>query len=230
MPKQAAFYKIKYYNNFLMENHTKEAPYLIGVTGGSGSGKTYFLERILEKVGQDCVTLISQDNYYRKIEDQPIDDNGIENFDLPESIDHELFGKDIALLRSGKEVKVLEYTFNKPDVIPKTLVFKPNPIVIVEGIFVLHYPEVAQQIDLKLFVDAKDHIKIKRRILRDKVERGYDLEDVLYRYEKHVMPSYEQFIASHKREADLIICNDHRMDRALEVMTSFIKCKIKDAR
>ncbi len=213
-----------------MENPSVESPYLIGVTGGSGSGKTYFLDRILEKVGQEKVTLISQDNYYRKIEDQPVDENGVENFDLPESIDHELFAQDIARLKSGKEARVKEYTFNNPNIIPKTLIFRPSPIVIVEGIFVLHYPEVAQQIDLKLFVDAKDHIKIKRRILRDKVERGYDLEDVLYRYEKHVMPAYEQFIASHKREADLIICNDHSMDRALEVMTTFIKCKIKHAR
>lgn len=206
-----------------------DTPYLIGVTGGSGSGKTYFLEKVMEAVGKEKVTLISQDNYYRSLDQQPRDENEIVNFDLPECIDHEWFAKDIASLKKGESIQIQEYTFNVPGAKSKTLVFKPTPVVIVEGIFVLHYPEVAKQIDLQLFVDAKDHIKIKRRILRDKEERAHDLEEVLYRYEKHVMPSYEQFIEIHKREADLIICNDHSMDKAMEVMISFIKNKIKDA-
>ncbi|MBT30834.1 MAG: uridine kinase [Thalassobius sp.] len=200
--------------------------YLIGITGGSGSGKTYFLDRLVQAVGHENVTVISQDNYYRSMDEQTIDENGVENFDLPESIDDKKFSDAVAHLRTGKEVRVKEYTFNNPDVVPKELVFKPNPIVIVEGIFVLHYPEVASQIDLKLFVDAKDHIKIKRRILRDKVERGYDLNDVLYRYENHVMPSYEKYIDIHKRDADLIICNDKGFDRALDVLVNFLKTKI----
>ena len=203
--------------------------YLIGITGGSGSGKTYFLEKLIQEVGSEHVTVISQDNYYRSMAEQPIDENGVENFDLPESIDDKKFSEAVATLRKGSEVRVKEYTFNNPDITPKELVFKPNPIVIVEGIFVLHYPDVASQIDLKLFVDAKDHIKIKRRILRDKVERGYDLDDVLYRYENHVMPAYEKYIDIHKREADLIICNDKGFDRALDVMVNFLKTRINNA-
>jgi len=213
-----------------MENHLMQSPYLIGITGGSGSGKTFFLNKILEKVGTEHVTLISQDNYYRKIDEQTVDENGFANFDLPESINHEWFARDIATLKSGKPIQLEEYTFNVPDAIPKILTFKPNPIVIIEGIFIMHYPKVLAQIDLKLFVEAKDHIKIKRRILRDKKERGQDLEEVLYRFENHVMPAYEQFIAIHKPEADLIICNNQSMDRALEVVVSFIKSKIENAR
>ncbi|MEM1138169.1 MAG: uridine kinase [Bacteroidota bacterium] len=203
--------------------------YLIGIIGGSGSGKTFFLEKLKEEVGDEFITVISQDNYYKSMTEQHKDENGVENFDLPESIDHQYFARDIAKLRRGEEIQIQEYTFNNPDVEPKTLTFKPNPIVIVEGIFVLHYPEVVEQIDLKLFIDARDHIKIKRRILRDKVERGYDLHDVLYRYENHVMPAYEKYIHIHKREADLIINNETAFDRALEVIVNFLKSKITHA-
>ncbi|WP_026210266.1 uridine kinase family protein [Flexithrix dorotheae] len=204
-------------------------PFLIGITGGSGSGKTYFLNKLLERVGKETVTLLSQDNYYRPMHLQKKDENGVENFDLPESIDDKWFAEDIAKLKAGKTIQLKEYTFNNPVVQPKTLVFKPSPVIIVEGIFVLHYPEVARQIDLKLFIEAKDMIKIKRRILRDNEERGYDLHDVLYRYEHHVMPAYEKYIGIHKRDADIVIYNDQKVNKALDVMETFIKSKLKNA-
>jgi uridine kinase len=97
----------------------------------------------------------------------------------------------------------------------------------VEGIFVFHFPEIAKLIDLKVFVDAKEHIKIKRRIIRDNNERGYDLDDVLYRWEHHVAPTYDKFIKPLRSEADLIINNHHRFDQGLEVLVSFLKTKVK---
>jgi uridine kinase len=201
-------------------------PFFVGVTGGSGSGKTYFLTRLVEALGKENVTLVSQDNYYRDRSLQPVDENGITNFDTPDSIDHEQFVHDIQELRAGNEVHKLEYTFNNPAAKPKDLIFRPNPIIIVEGIFVMYYSELVRQLDLKLFIDARTHIKIRRRIQRDRIERGYDLEDVLYRYENHVMPSYERYIHPHKRDADLIINNDTRFDSGLEVVVAFLKSKI----
>ncbi len=201
-------------------------PYIIGVTGGSGSGKTYFLKKLLENVGTENVCLISQDNYYRPRNEQEKDENGIENFDRPESIDYKQFAKDIRSLRKGETVYRSEYTFNNPDKEPELLVFEPRPIVLLEGIFVLHFKEIADVINLKLFIDAKPHIKIKRRIMRDNIERGYNIEDVLYRYEKHVMPSYEKYIESHRTNADLVINNNNYFDTALEVLLAFLKNKV----
>ena len=200
--------------------------YVIGITGGSASGKTLFLEKLLAFFEPHHVCLVSQDNYYKPRNLQPRDELGIPNFDTPDSINFDEYASDIRKIRSGKSVTRLEYTFNNPNRTPKLLTFAPAPIVLVEGIFVLYYPELADLLDLKLFIDAKDHIKVKRRILRDKVERGYDLDDVLYRYEKHVMPTYEKFIEPFKHDADLIVPNNRGFDKALEVIRSHIQEKL----
>ena len=115
-----------------------------------------------------------------------------QNFDKPESIDQQAFAEDVAKLKRGETVTRQEYTFNNPKVEPKMLTFKPSAIIVVEGIFVFYLKEVVASLDLKVFVDAKDFLMLKRRILRDAKERGYDLDDVLYRFDKHVMPTYKK--------------------------------------
>jgi uridine kinase len=201
-------------------------PYLVGITGGSASGKTRFLTRLVNDIDDNQVCLLSQDNYYKDRHEQPVDENGVQNFDLPQSIDGEAYARDILALKNGQEVTRKEYTFNNPDVEPKMLTFKPAPIIVVEGLFVLYYPEVAKLLDLKVFIDTKEHLKLKRRIIRDNEERGYDLEDVLYRYEKHVHPTYEQYIEPFKGDADLIIPNNSHFDNALDVVTTHLKSKV----
>ncbi|MTI22040.1 uridine kinase [Fulvivirga sp. RKSG066] len=202
------------------------APYLIGITGGSGSGKTYFLNSLLHKFEKDEICLLSQDNYYLPRDQQPKDENGVQNFDTPKSINAEDLAQDVAKLKSGAGFERQEYTFNNPDVVPKLLKFEPAPIVVIEGLFVMHYPEVNKLLDLRLFIDAKDHIKLKRRIIRDKVERGYDLDDVLYRFEKHVMPSYDKYLEPIKHRSDLIVPNNDHLDNALEVLVGFLKSRL----
>lgn|SRR5690554_1007262 len=197
-------------------------PYLVGITGGSASGKTLFLDRLLNYFEPDQICLISQDNYYKARNLQPLDDMGISNFDTPESIDFQQYAEDIRKIQNGETVIRQEYTFNNPNKIPKMLSFEPAPVVLVEGIFVLYYPELANLLDLKIFIDAKDYIKVKRRIIRDKIERGYDLDDVLYRYEKHVMPTYEKYIEPFKHDADLIIPNNRGFDKALDIVKSYL--------
>ena len=204
-------------------------PYLVGITGGSASGKTRFLTRLVKNIDPRQVCLLSQDNYYRDREDQPVDENGVHNFDLPHSIDGEAYARDILALKNGEKVVRKEYTFNNPDVEPQMLEFNPAPIIVVEGIFVLYYPEVAKLLDLKIFIDTKEHLKLKRRIIRDNEERGYDLEDVLYRYEKHVHPTYEQYIEPFKGDADLIIPNNSHFDNALEVVSTHLQAKVMEA-
>jgi uridine kinase len=200
-------------------------PFIVGITGGSASGKTLFLDKLIQSFDPGQVCLISQDNYYKARHLQPIDDKGVHNFDTPGSIDFDQYTKDIEQLRNGQTVYRQEYTFNNPNKKPKTLAFEPAPVVVVEGIFVLYYPELSDLLDLKIFIDAKEYIKLKRRIVRDKVERGYDLDDVLYRYEKHVMPTYEKYIEPFKEDADLIIPNNKNFDKALEVIKTYLKVK-----
>lgn len=200
-------------------------PFIVGITGGSASGKTLFLERLLNTFEPGEVCLISQDNYYKPRNLQPIDAQGIHNFDTPMSIDFEEYAADIRKIQAGETVTREEYTFNNASKTLKILTFNAAPVVVVEGIFVLYYPELAELLDLKIFIDAKDHIKLKRRIIRDKVERGYDLDDVLYRYEMHVMPTYEKYIKPFKNEADLIVPNNHSFDKALEVIRTYLRAR-----
>lgn len=201
-------------------------PYIVGITGGSGSGKTRFLNGLLSRFDDSEICLVSQDNYYKKRSEQPVDDKGIKNFDLPESIDFDEYKADIIALCNGEQVTREEYTFNNPDSNPKKIVLNPAPVMVVEGIFVFYYKAIADLLNLKVFIDAKDHIKFKRRIIRDDKERGYDLDDVLYRYEHHVMPTYERYIKPYKSAADLIIPNHIDFTEALDVLSTFIRSKI----
>ena len=200
-----------------------KAPYIVGITGGSGSGKTYFLHRLQEYFTVEELCLVSQDNYYKEISEQPLDDQGIENFDLPESIDDHRFYRDLLTLKSGKTVKLYEYTFNNPASVPKLLEFRPAPIMIVEGILVFHFKKIRSLFDLSIFIDAREPVKLVRRINRDARERGYDIDDVLYRYEKHVTPAYEKYLEPLKPEMDLIIPNNNGFDHALQVLISHFK-------
>jgi uridine kinase len=199
---------------------------MVGITGGSASGKTLFIKRLVNSFSESEICLLSQDHYYKDRKLQPKDEKGVENFDLPESIDHQLFIEDVAMLREGKAITKKEYTYNNPHIVPKMLTFQPAPIIVVEGIFVFYFPEIRNLLDLKVFIDAEEHIKLKRRIRRDGQERGYDLEDVLYRYEKHVAPTFDRFIKPFRTEADIIVPNNHSFDKGLEVMVGFLKAKI----
>lgn len=199
------------------------SPYIVGITGGSASGKTTFLRQLMSRLPASHVCLVSQDNYYRDRNQQPVDAQGVLNFDTPQSIDHEAFAKDLQALHQGHVVTRQEYTFNNPKVVPQMLEFRPAPLIIVEGIFVFHFPDVAQKLDLKVFIDAKEAIKLKRRIIRDNVERGYDLDDVLYRYENHVNPTYERYIQPYKDEADIVIPNNFGFDRGLSVLVGHLE-------
>lgn len=204
-------------------------PYIVGITGGSASGKTLLLNELKKSFKETDLCVLSQDNYYRPIEQQYRDAQGIENFDIPESIDHEAFARDIDRIKKGETVERLEYMFNKTAREPKLIVYKPAPILVIEGIFVFYFKEVAEQLDLKVFVDARDYLMIKRRILRDANERGYDLEDVLYRFENHIMPAYKRYIKPFKHDSDIIIPNNNdSFKNGLGVLTGFLKGKISN--
>ena len=205
-------------------------PLIIGVTGGSGSGKTTFIRHLRERFAEEDLCIISQDDYYRPREEQLIDLQGIRNFDLPDSIDKKAFANDISRLIGGETVLRQEYTFNNDAVKPRMLCFNPAPVVIVEGLFVFHFKKIRKLLDLKVFLHAKENLKVIRRIKRDQVERNYPLEDVLYRYEYHVLPTFEKYIKPYMDEADLVINNNEKFDWGLEVMTGYLRHYIQHCR
>jgi uridine kinase len=201
-------------------------PFTIGITGGSGSGKTYFLQGLSSCFKPEEICLISQDNYYKPRDQQPIDENGVKNFDLPISIDREDFQRDLLKLKSGQNVTKKEYVFNNPLAEVKLLEFKAAPILVVEGLFVQYFEEISNELDLRVFIEAKDHVKLGRRIKRDQVERGYDIDDVLYRYQYHVMPVYERLIEPLKHNSDLVVPNNSKSERALDVLVGYLKSRL----
>lgn len=195
-------------------------PLVIGVTGGSGSGKTRFIKKLMSDVTE--VSLHSMDNYYIDRDHQPRDKMGIENFDTLDSIDKNRFVGDLKKLIDGEDLEVKEYTYNNNKAESKLIRVESKSIILVEGIFTLHLKEIRDLLDLKIYIEAPDFLMLKRRIIRDAEERGYDLNDVLYRFEHHVTPSFEKYINPSKKWADIIIPNHENFDVALKVITAFL--------
>jgi uridine kinase len=206
------------------------SPLVIGITGGSGSGKTTFIKLLREPFQDKDVCVISQDDYYKPRSVQKKDEQGVVNFDLPNSIDKKSFLLDIEKLLAGQVVERVEYTFNNEQANPKTLVFKPAPVIIVEGLFVFHYRKINALLDLRVFLHAKENLKVIRRIRRDQMERNYPIDDVLYRYENHVMPSFEKYVQPHVEHSDLIVNNNKDFNMGLKVVQGFIKNFLQEYR
>ena len=203
-------------------------PYIIGICGGSASGKTFLLRQLINQLPEEDLTLISQDNYYKKLEEQERDEEGLVNFDHPNSVNLERLEQDLHSLIEGKTVELEEYTFNNPKITPRLLSLRPTPLVILEGLFIFYRPEIAQLIDLKVFVEADEHIKLARRIRRDHSERGYSIESILRDYEKFVAPMYHRFVAPTRKVCDLIIPNNKRMYRAVQMMVNHLRAVLEE--
>jgi uridine kinase len=200
---------------------------VIGISGGSGSGKSRFVNNLAGRFSKKELSVISMDNYYNPRETQSYDKNGIQNFDLPGSLDSKAFAKDLKLLIKGKEVEKKEYVFNNAKKKPKMLRFTPAPIILVEGLFVFHYKAVAKLLDYKLFIEAGDDLKVIRRIKRDGVERNYPMDDVIYRYAEHVSPSYKSFIEPYKETADIVVNNFKDFEKGMEIIEGFVRSRLK---
>lgn len=198
-------------------------PFIIGITGGSGSGKTTFINHLRNRFSAEELCVISQDDYYRPKEEQKMDARGITNYDLPRSIYKKDFIRDVGRLLNGEIIEREEYTFNNDRLKPQMLIFNPTPIIIVEGLFVFHFKKMRNLIDLRLYLHAKENLKVIRRIKRDRVERNYPLEDVLYRYENHVLPAFERYIKPYMEEADIVVNNNSQFKTGLMVVEGFME-------
>ena len=199
-------------------------PYLIGIAGGTACGKTSILTEIQASLPAGSVCIVSQDNYYRPITEQKTDVNGVVNFDEPESIDLAHFLQDVRTLMAGKSIEKTEYTFNNDQATPKIIRTNPCEIIVVEGLFVFDYQPIAELLDLKIFVDADEEIRLQRRIKRDGVERGYPEHDVRYRWQHHIQPSFERYLLPHKTHCDLVIMNNSSYQKGVSIIVNHLKC------
>jgi len=199
------------------------------VAGGSGSGKTFFLKCFLEHFTMDEVCLVSQDDYYIPVaHNMTKEENKLYNFDLPSTIDHVHFNNDINTLVNGHTILKTEYTFNNLDIEPRMLEIKPAPILIVEGLFILYFRDIASSLDLKIFIEADDEIALQRRIKRDLLERGYSRDDVMYKWVNHVVPAYNEYLLPYKDECHQVITNNSHEAEDIICATELISKELRD--
>ncbi len=192
--------------------NSAKQPIVIGICGGSGSGKTTLLRRISEELAHLNPAIFTMDNYYYPIELQAIDHNSIINFDLPTALNESQLSQDLNTLIQGNPIEVKEYFFNANPGKNVLLTIHPSEVIIVEGLFLYHYDKVYEMLDFTVFVDVDHAIQLDRRIYRDQDTRGYKRSDIIYQWENHVMPCYDQFIAPHISKADFHFRNDHRSE------------------
>jgi uridine kinase len=178
---------------------------IIGICGGTGSGKTTVANRILATVSAGEVIFLQQDSYYRNLNDMPLDYRQEVNFDHPDALDNDLLVKHIRRLKAGAPVELPIYDFKTHMRLAETEHVEPKPIIIVEGILIFSDPRLLEEMDIKIFVDTPDDIRFIRRLRRDVAERGRTAESVIEQYLATVRPMHMQFVEPSKRCADVII-------------------------
>jgi uridine kinase len=178
---------------------------IIGIAGGTGSGKTTVVRRIANALPPHCAAVIPLDSYYNDTTGMTPEERKQINFDHPDAFDWKLLTEHIRMLKEGKAVEQPTYSYIESNRQKETVHVEPKPVIIIEGIMALHYKKLRDMMDLKIFVDTDDDVRLIRNIRRDVVERGRTVDMVLDRYEKVLKPMHEQFIEPTKQYADLII-------------------------
>ena len=198
-------------------------PFIIGVAGGTGSGKTTVTERVLEVAGIGSVALLAQDSYYNNQDHKPLEERRGINYDHPDAFDWDLLCDHIIKLSQGEPVYSPIYDFSNDTRASTTIAVLPAPIIVVEGILVLYEARLRELFNLKVFVDADADVRFIRRLERDVRERGRSPESVIHQYLETVRPSHLQFIEPTKRYADVIIPHGGMNEPALEMLAARIQ-------
>jgi uridine kinase len=195
-------------------------PVILGLAGGTGSGKTTVARAILHAVGKKRIAFLAQDSYYREIKWKNQEELANHNFDHPDAIDTERLVADMAALKRGEAVEAPVYDFVNHHRSDKTDRVEPRKVVLVEGILLLAEPKIRELLDFKVYVDTDSDVRLCRRIQRDIQERGRVLEDVLYQYMHTVRPMHLEFVEPSKRWADVIVPEGGANRVALEMVTA----------
>ena len=196
---------------------------IIGIAGGTGSGKTTVVRKIVDSLPKGEVVVLPQDSYYKDSSHVPGEERQNINFDHPNAFDWELLTSQIAQLKQGRAIEQPTYSYLTCTRQPETIHIEPKNVIIVEGILALCDPDLRSQMDLKIFVDADSDERLIRVISRDIVERGRTAEDVMKRYTKVLKPMHLQFIEPTKRYADLIIPEGGNNKIAIDIITMFVE-------
>lgn len=196
---------------------------IIGIAGGTGSGKTTVVRKIFESLPMGEVVLLPQDSYYKDSSHVPDDQKQNINFDHPNAFDWPLLSQQVAQLRRGESIEQPTYSYLTCSRLPETIHIEPREVIIIEGILALCDPELRAMMDLKVFVDADPDERLIRVIQRDVVERGRTAEAVMERYTRVLKPMHQQFIEPCKRYADLIVPEGGNNQVAIDILTLYIK-------
>lgn len=196
---------------------------ILGITGGTGSGKTTIAEEVVGALGPENAVIIHQDSYYLDRSVLPTDEHDRINFDHPSAFDWRLLKKHIRSLRAGRAIQKPIYNFHTHSRMPETTKVEPRPVLIVEGILVFDDPELRDMMDMKVYVDADADVRFIRRLDRDVRERGRSLESIVDQYMSTVRPMHLQFVEPSKRYADIIIPEGGHNRVALDTIIARIR-------
>ena len=196
---------------------------IIGIAGGTGSGKTTVVRKIVESLPKDSVAVIPQDSYYNDQSDMRLVERKKTNFDHPDAFDWTLFGQQIAELRHGRAIEQPTYSYLVCTRLPETIHVEPKEVIIVEGIMSLYDKGLRDLMDLKVFVETSPDERLLRVITRDTVERGHPLEMLIDKYRNVLKPMHDQFIEPTKQFADIIVPNGGTNQKAIDILTTYIE-------
>ena len=202
--------------------------YIIGIAGGTGSGKTTVVKKILETLPTDRVALIPQDSYYNDTSHLTPEERRRINFDHPDAFDWKLLTQQIQALRQGQSIEQPTYSYIISNRLPETVHVEPCEVIIIEGIMTLYDKNLRDQMDLKIFVDAGADERLLRVIVRDIAERGHTLEMLIDNYRNVLKPMHDEFIEPTKQYADIIIPNGGDNGPAVEMMRMYIAAALKE--
>lgn len=200
---------------------------VIGIAGGTGSGKTTVVNKILQQLNTEGVNVLSQDNYYHDNQHLSLTEREALNYDHPKSIDFDLLLKHVKALKNKQSIEQPIYSFVTHSRTGDHVLVEPKNVLIVEGILVLTHTELLKEYDLKVFVHADSDERLIRRIRRDTQDRGRDLSEVLHRYQTTLKPMHQEFIEPSKNEADLIVPNMRQNSVAIDFLTTVINNTLK---
>ena len=203
---------------------------IIGICGGTGSGKTTVANKILQAVGAHEVAFIQQDSYYRDLDQMPLDYRRKVNFDHPDAIDNDLLVGHVRELKGGRGVDLPLYDFRNHARRRETLRMEPKLITILEGILIFAEPRLLEQMDVKVFVDTPDDIRFIRRLRRDVAERGRTADSVIEQYLASVRPMHQQFVEPSKRFADVIIPEGGHNQVSIDLLSGNIRARLLEER
>jgi uridine kinase len=199
---------------------------IIGICGGTGSGKTTIARAIVKAVGAEKVVLVEQDSYYRNLSDMPLDDRHQANFDHPDSIDSDMLVNHLLRLKQGLMVEMPLYDFKSHTRSDRIATIEPKPVVIVEGILIFAEPRILGLLDVRVYVDTPDDIRFIRRLQRDIAERGRTTDSVIGQYYRTVRPMHHEFVEPSKRSADIIIPEGGQQDIGIGLLCSMVREKV----